>query len=205
MKKPNMTKIEQIEHFQTRIHRFSLLMPIGDFHHHTLYIMYCTRFKSPKNCIPNASEQVRWTGWFRRVETWSETDRGVEFANFLMRQMQLSQLLMFANFISLAWRSQSNVDKNIPLLPGTWRPHGFGFSSYRTPKPNFHFTFNTLRVKRTSSHFLNSKALVTIFSKCLWNFVVSTSGKHLLRPPDRPIQTSQPQDLGKTNTRRSCL
>ncbi len=45
-----MTKIEQIEHFQTRIHRFSLLMPIGDFHHHhTLYIMYASKFKSPKN------------------------------------------------------------------------------------------------------------------------------------------------------------
>ncbi len=49
MKKPNMTKIEQIEHFQTCVHRFSLLMPIGDFHHHhTLYIMYASRFKSPK-------------------------------------------------------------------------------------------------------------------------------------------------------------
>ncbi len=47
MKKPNMTKIEQIEHFQTRIHIFCLLMPIGDFHHHTLYIMYGSRFKSP--------------------------------------------------------------------------------------------------------------------------------------------------------------
>ncbi len=35
-----MTKIKQIEHFQTCIHRFSLLMPIGDFHHHhTLYIV----------------------------------------------------------------------------------------------------------------------------------------------------------------------
>ncbi len=43
-----MTKIKQIEHFQTCIHRFSLLMPTGDFHHHTLYIMYGTRFKSPK-------------------------------------------------------------------------------------------------------------------------------------------------------------
>ncbi len=43
-----MTKIEQIEHFQTRVHRFSLLMPTGDSHHHTLYIMYGTRFKSPK-------------------------------------------------------------------------------------------------------------------------------------------------------------
>ena len=44
-----MTKIEQIEHFQTRVHRFSLLTPIGDFHHHhTLYIMYASRFKSPK-------------------------------------------------------------------------------------------------------------------------------------------------------------
>ncbi len=42
-----MTKIEQIEHFQTRVHRFSLLMPIGDSHHHTLYIMYASRFKSP--------------------------------------------------------------------------------------------------------------------------------------------------------------
>ncbi len=50
MKKTNMTKIKQIEHFQTRIHRFNLLMPIGDFHHHhTLYIMYASRFKSPKN------------------------------------------------------------------------------------------------------------------------------------------------------------
>ncbi len=50
MKKPNMTKIEQIEHFQTRVHRFSLLMSKGDFHHHhTLYIMYASRFKSPKN------------------------------------------------------------------------------------------------------------------------------------------------------------
>ncbi len=50
MKKPNMTKIEQIEHFQTRVHRFSLLMPVGDFHHHhTSYIMYASRFKSPKN------------------------------------------------------------------------------------------------------------------------------------------------------------
>ncbi len=50
MKKPNMTKIEQIEHFQTHVHRFSLLMPIGDFHHHhTLYIMYASRFKSPKS------------------------------------------------------------------------------------------------------------------------------------------------------------
>ncbi len=48
MKKPNMAKIEQIEHFQTHIHRFSLLMPIGDSHHHTLYIMYASRFKSPK-------------------------------------------------------------------------------------------------------------------------------------------------------------
>ncbi len=48
MKKPNMTKIEQIEHFQTRVHKFSLLMPIGDSHHHTLYIMYASRFKSPK-------------------------------------------------------------------------------------------------------------------------------------------------------------
>ncbi len=48
MKKPNMTKIKQIEYFQTR--RFSLLMPIGDsHHHHTLYIMYASRFKSPKN------------------------------------------------------------------------------------------------------------------------------------------------------------
>ncbi len=27
-----MTKIKQIEHFQTRVHTFSLLMPIGDFH-----------------------------------------------------------------------------------------------------------------------------------------------------------------------------
>ncbi len=45
-----MTKIEQIEHFQTRVNRFCLLMPIGDFHHHhTLYIMYASRFKSPKN------------------------------------------------------------------------------------------------------------------------------------------------------------
>ncbi len=43
-----MTKIEQIEHFQTRVHRFSLLMFIGDSHHHTLYIMYASRFKSPK-------------------------------------------------------------------------------------------------------------------------------------------------------------
>ncbi len=47
-----MTKIEQIEHFQTCVHRFSLLMPIGDFyHHHTLYIMYASRFKSPKNLV----------------------------------------------------------------------------------------------------------------------------------------------------------
>ncbi len=43
-----MTKIEQIEYFQTCVHRFSLLMPIGDSHHHTLYIMYASRFKSPK-------------------------------------------------------------------------------------------------------------------------------------------------------------
>ncbi len=43
-----MTKIKQIEHFQTRVHRFSLLMPVGDFHHHTLY-MYGSRFKSPEN------------------------------------------------------------------------------------------------------------------------------------------------------------
>ncbi len=44
-----MTKIKQIEHFQTHVHRFSLLMPTGDFHHHhTLYIMYASRFKSPK-------------------------------------------------------------------------------------------------------------------------------------------------------------
>ncbi len=50
MKKTNMTKIKQIEHFQSHVHRFSLLMPIGDFHHHhTLYIMYASRFKSPKN------------------------------------------------------------------------------------------------------------------------------------------------------------
>ena len=56
-----MTKIEQIEHFQTRIHRFCLLMPIGDFHHrHTLYIMYASRFKSPKNCGPH-------TDWLLRV------------------------------------------------------------------------------------------------------------------------------------------
>ena len=27
-------------------------MPTGDFHHHTLYIMYGTRFKSPKNWCP---------------------------------------------------------------------------------------------------------------------------------------------------------
>ena len=40
-----MTKIEQIEHFQTRIHTFCLLMPVGDFHHHTLYNVW---FKSPK-------------------------------------------------------------------------------------------------------------------------------------------------------------
>ncbi len=50
MKKLNLTKIEQIEHFQTRIHRFSLLMPIGDFHHHTLYNVW---FKSPNY----------WLGW----------------------------------------------------------------------------------------------------------------------------------------------
>ncbi len=55
-----MTKLEQIEHFQTRIHTFSLLMPIGDSHHHTLYIMYASRFKSPEkqtNC--NQRENVK--------------------------------------------------------------------------------------------------------------------------------------------------
>ncbi len=57
MKKPNMTKIEQIEHFQTRVHRFSLLTPIGDFHHHhTLYIMYASRFKSPKKRFRQARD-----------------------------------------------------------------------------------------------------------------------------------------------------
>ncbi len=45
-KKINMTKIEQIEHFQTCVHTFCLLMPVGDFHHHTLYNVW---FKSPKN------------------------------------------------------------------------------------------------------------------------------------------------------------
>ncbi len=57
-----MTKIEQIKHFQTRVHRFSLLMPIGDFHHHhTLYIMYASTFKSPKNlfCIFQANPLKR--------------------------------------------------------------------------------------------------------------------------------------------------
>ncbi len=34
MKKPNMTEIEQIEHFQTCVHTLCLLMPVGDFHHH---------------------------------------------------------------------------------------------------------------------------------------------------------------------------
>ncbi len=46
MKKQNMTEIKQIEHFQTCIHTFCLLMPTGDFHHHTLYNVW---FKSPKN------------------------------------------------------------------------------------------------------------------------------------------------------------
>ena len=32
-----MTEIEQIKHFQTCVHTFCLLMPVGDFHHHTLY------------------------------------------------------------------------------------------------------------------------------------------------------------------------
>ncbi len=32
MKKPNMTKIKQIEHFQTRVHTFCLLMPIFTYH-----------------------------------------------------------------------------------------------------------------------------------------------------------------------------
>ena len=50
-----MTKIEQIEHFQTHVHRFSLLMPIGDSHHHTLYIMYASRFKSPKNHLSTSA------------------------------------------------------------------------------------------------------------------------------------------------------
>ncbi len=45
MKKSNMTKIKQIEYFQTRIHTFCLLMPLGDFHHHALNNVW---FKSPK-------------------------------------------------------------------------------------------------------------------------------------------------------------
>ncbi len=55
-----MTKIEQIEHFQTRVHRFSLLMPIGDsHHHHSLYIMYASRFKSPKNPLITCLRRVQ--------------------------------------------------------------------------------------------------------------------------------------------------
>ncbi len=57
-----MTKIKQIQHFQTCVHRFSLLMPLGDFHHHhTLYIMYASRFKSPKNnrASPNVKMPLR--------------------------------------------------------------------------------------------------------------------------------------------------
>ncbi len=54
-----MTKIEQIEHFQTRVHRFSLLMPIGDFH---LYIMYASRFKSPKKLLWDGGRTYPLTG-----------------------------------------------------------------------------------------------------------------------------------------------
>ncbi len=45
MKKTNMTKIKETEHFQTGIHTFCLFMPIGDFRHHTLYNVW---FKSPE-------------------------------------------------------------------------------------------------------------------------------------------------------------
>ncbi len=62
-----MTKIEQKECFQTRIHTFSLLMPIGDFHHRTWYIMYGTRFKSHKNSCsePYSITEPVWRKLFR--------------------------------------------------------------------------------------------------------------------------------------------
>ncbi len=55
MKKPNMTKIKQIEHFQTRVHTFGLLMPVGDFHHHTLYNVW---FKSPNQLMQVARRKM---------------------------------------------------------------------------------------------------------------------------------------------------
>ncbi len=54
-----MTKIEQIEHFQTRVHRFCLLMPIGDSHHHTLYIMLVQGSNHLKSPVAYTSFEIK--------------------------------------------------------------------------------------------------------------------------------------------------
>ncbi len=125
MKKPNMTKIEQIEHFQTCVHRFSLLMPIGDFHHHhTLYIMYASRFKSPKKSIIIQWWKLQCTG-LNQQYLYTIRNKSVIMKWWKLRCTGVNQQSSYTVIIQW-WKVQCTQSENSPSAAG-------GFIQQSTP------------------------------------------------------------------------
>ncbi len=82
-----MTKIKQMEHFQTHIHTFCLLMPVGDFHHHTLYNVW---FKSLKKSFWGPS-LGRDEPWGIKKQLWC--DQGLDWKTINTYRTHPHQLL----------------------------------------------------------------------------------------------------------------
>ncbi len=122
MTKTNMTKIKQIEHFQTHVHTFCLLMPAGDFL--PPYIMQCW-FKSPEKRHIWHNNKVMFRLCFRIDSVASSCAFLLAmslFSKFGVRSLVLMWGVLLRTCTHVVWQTSQ---RRHPLCPCGLCPCGF--------------------------------------------------------------------------------